>query len=109
MATMENTSTFIGTELKLNINIEPIGNVTMDDYDFEVDVYCSVKRVLTIKKSDAIRIDQNNYVILVDTAQTGAGELKCKITAYILDEDFKDAFRTEVVGLNTGITIIKQI
>ena len=47
MATIHD-SPFIGTELKLNINIEPMGSVTMDDYDFEVEVYCSIKRVLTI-------------------------------------------------------------
>lgn len=109
MATISYNNPFIGTELKLNINIEPMGDVTMDDYDFEVEVYCSIKRVLTIKKEDAIRIDENNYVILVDTALTGAGDLKCKVTAYIPDGDFGDALRTEVIGLNTGITIIKQI
>lgn len=100
---------FLGTELKLNINIEPIGDITMDDYDFFVDAYCSVKRIITVKKEDAIRIDENNYVILIDTALTGAGDLKCKITAHIPDEDFDDGFRTEVVGLTTGITIIKMV
>lgn len=33
MATI-NESPFIGTELKLNIHIEPIGDITMDDYNF---------------------------------------------------------------------------
>lgn len=109
MATMKNESPFIGTELKLNINIEPIGDITMDDYDFEVQVYCSIKRVVIIQKKDAVRVDSNNYIVLVDTTETGAGELKCKVTAHIPDADFSDGLRTEVVGINTGITIVKQI
>ena len=107
--TMQNNSPFLGTELKLNINIEPMDSITMDDYDFEVEVYCSVKRIVTVLKKDAIRIDENNYVILVDTMETGAGDLKCRVTAYIPDEDFDDGLRTEVVGIDTGINIIKQI
>ena len=31
---------FLGTELKLNVNIQPIGEITMDDYDFIVELYC---------------------------------------------------------------------
>lgn len=108
MASTINESPFIGTELKLNINIEPIGEVTMDDFDFEVEVYCSIKRVITIQKKDAIRVDQNNYMVLVDTSETGAGDLKCKVTAHIPDGDFNDGLRTEVVAVSTGITIIKQ-
>jgi hypothetical protein len=107
MATDNNI--FIGTELKLNINIEPMGEFTMDDYDWSVDVYCSAKRVVTIAKRDAIRIDENNYVLLVDTEELGAGDVKCKITAYIPDFDFPDTLRTEVSMIDTGINVIKTI
>lgn len=72
--TTETNNIFMGTELKLNINIEPIGEFTMDDYDWSVDVYCSTKRVLTIPKESAIKIDSNNYVLLVDTEELGAGD-----------------------------------
>lgn len=103
------TEIFLGTELKLNINIEPMGEFTMDDYDWLVDVYCSTKRVLTISKSSAIKIDSNNYVLLVDTEELGAGDVKCKITAYIPDFDFPDTLRTEVSMIDTGINVIKTI
>jgi hypothetical protein len=108
MAT-EISNIFIGTELKLNINIEPMGEVTMDDYDWFVEVYCSAKRIVVIKKQDAIRIDDNNYVVLVDSAELGAGELKCKIYAHIPDSDFEDNTRTEVSMISTGINIIKTL
>lgn len=100
---------FIGTEIKLNISIAPIGDVTMDDYDFYIEVYCSAKRAVMIQKSNTIRIDENNRIICVDTTSLGAGEIKCKITAYIPDADFPDNKRTEVVAINTGIQIIKSI
>lgn len=109
MAIMKNESPFIGTELKLNIHIEPIGDTTMDDYDFEVEVYCSPKRPIIIPKANAIRVDSDNYVVLVDTNIVGAGDLKCKVTAQVPDGDFSDQLRTEVVCIDTGINIIKAI
>lgn len=109
MAIMKNESPFIGTELKLNIHIEPIGEITMNDYDFEVEVYCSPKRPVMATKKDMIRIDSNNYVVLVDTNEVGAGELKCKVTAHIPDADFEDGFRTEIAAIDTGISIIKAL
>lgn len=99
----------LGTELKLNINIEPMEGFTMDDYDFVVDVYCSQKREQRIMKKDAIRVDEDNYLVRVDSASLGHGEIKAKITAYIPDGDFDDNVRTEVVFLATNISIIKNI
>ena len=109
MATRIRDTAFIGTELKININIQPIDNITMDDYEFTVEMYCSPKRTLTIKKADAIRADANNYIVCIDTEMIGAGDLKCKVTANIPDGDFPDMFRTEVVAIDTGISIIKSL
>lgn len=103
------SNVFLGTELKLNINIEPFAGVTMEDYDFEVEIYCSPKRTIVIPKEKAIKIDESNYVVLVDTNIVGAGDLKCKVTADVPDADFMDMIRTEVVAIDTGIKIIKAI
>lgn len=102
---------FFGTELKLNINIEPIDGMTMDDYDFEVEVIGGTfkRSSIVIKKDDAIKIDSNNYVLLVDTEELGVGDIKCKITAYIPDTDFADTLRTEVSLIDTGINVINTI
>lgn len=107
--TNKKTNIFIGTELKLNIHIEPIGSLSMSDYDWEADVYCSAKSVLNIKKEQAVQVDDNNYILLVDTEKLGAGRVKCKIAAYIPDEDFEDGIRNEVCGIDTGIDIVKNI
>lgn len=108
-ATNNKQQVLLGTELKININISEVGNLTMDDYDFSTEFYCSAKRVLTVKKENAIRLDENNYLFRVDTEEVGAGDLKCKVTAYIPDQDFDDGLRTEVVGVDTGINITKYI
>lgn len=102
---------FVGTELKLNISIEPMGSVTMDDYNFTVELICgSFKKTnLTIEKAQAKRVDSNNYIVCFDTSDIGTGRLKCRVTAYLPDDDFTDKKRTEVVEIETGIEIIKQL
>ena len=103
------TNVFLGTELKLNINITPMGDITMDDYDFIVELYCSPKRTIIVNKADAIRVDEDNYIVCVDTNLTGVGELKCKVTAQIPDPDFEDLLGTEIVAVDTGINIVKAL
>jgi hypothetical protein len=106
---MEETNVFLGTQLKLNLSIEPIGTLTMDDFDFSVELYCSAKRVFTVSKDKTLRVDENNYLILVDSEVLGQGELKCKVIAYVPDEDFDDSIRTEVLMFDTGIRITKNL
>lgn len=95
----------IGTELKINLNIDPVGAFTMDSYDWEAEVF-SCGEALHIDKSEAIRVDDSNYMLLIDTNKTGAGTLKCKVTARIPDSDFPDMYRTEVNTINTGVEIV---
>lgn len=98
---------YLGTELKLKIYVEPIDNITLDRCDFTVECFCSPKQSITIHKSDAIRIDKDNYVVLVDTNAIGVGTLRCKLIAQVPDADFDDLKRTDVSLINTGINIIK--
>lgn len=105
---MTNNKCHIGTEMKLNISVDPIGSTTMDDYDFVAEVFCSPSKVITVPKGEAIRVDANNYVVLVDTTILGVGKVKVKLTAAIPDEDFSDGFRTEIAVIDTGINIVKS-
>ena len=99
---------FLGTELKLNINIEPTVGFYMKDYDFVVELYCNALRPkkVVINKEAAREVDESNYVVCVDTNELGVGKLVCKVIAYVPDGDFKDGKRTEVAKLNTGIEIV---
>lgn len=109
---------YLGTELKLNLNIEKMGSETMSSYDFDVDLYCSPSKVFSIYKSDNLdkntgdlylKVDDNNYYLFVETNAIGLGKLKCKVTAYVNDEHFPDGIRTEVVEIDTGIEIVKGL
>ena len=114
MAMKNNKTVHIPTELKLKVGIEPMGGLHMSQYDFEIEAYCNKKSVATSsKKGDvltnlvAIDGDEDNYIALIDTSVTGAGNLKCRIVAYIPDTDFSDGLRTEVVVIDTGIPIVE--
>lgn len=101
---------FIGTELKLNLYFEPLGNTKMRDYEFKVEAYCTTPEAgITLKQEDIKIIDDNNCNVLINTTEVGIGTLKIKITADIPDLDFKDQERTEVVCVNTGIKIVEDL
>lgn len=97
---------YYGTELKLNVSIEPIGGYSMDDYDFDVEFYCYSNRKVMLNKSALIKDDSNNYLAIVDTKNLGTGALKCRVTAQIPDADCNDGIRTEVLVLDTGIQVM---
>lgn len=95
----------IGTEKKLVVSIEPIDNISMDDYDFKVEVYTK-GRPITITKEQSVRKDKDNYAICVDTSKLGKGRMMVKVIAYIPDADFDDMLRTEIVIIDTNIDIV---
>jgi hypothetical protein len=97
----------LGTELKLNIHIAPLDGMTLDSYDYTTEVYCTPNQRIVVAKKDTIRVDNENYIVRVDTNIIGVGRLVCRIIAQIPDGDFTDGYRTEVVALSTNINIIK--
>lgn len=112
MAMKNHNTVYLGTELKLKVNIEPMDGYHMDAYDFEVEAFCNDKSVATASKKDGVltnlvRHDEDNYLALIDTSIIGVGKLKCRVVAYLKDTDFSDGLRTEVVVMDTGITIVK--
>jgi hypothetical protein len=104
---METIKVCAGTEVKLNIYNLPIGDLTMDDYSFEIEAYTPRgRRSLVFTKDQAIRVDENNYLVVIDTAMIGPGELWCRQTAQIPDNDLPDGFRKEVDAQFTGVVIV---
>lgn len=137
---------FLGTELKLSINIGGSENDSpippMGEFSFKVEVFCTSKKTLIAKyncnngylisdnttsginiiySTDATsdKIDSTSFILLIDTESLGVGGVKCKVTAYLPDSDFKadnnnasnlkNNYRTEVSIVDTGITIKKSI
>lgn len=95
-----------GTEFKLNVNMTPIDGHHMADVGWEAMVFTETSyRSITISKNDAIKVDEDNYIIKVDSAVCGAGRYFVTLTAYIPDQDFEDGLRTEKRTMFTGVTI----
>lgn len=98
-----------GTEIKLNVHAEPIGDVHMEDYAFTVEVYTSPTKSIALRKEDLIYDDKDNYIVCLDSSKLGVGRLKCKLTAQIPDGDFNDSLRTEIAVIDTGIDIVRNV
>lgn len=97
----------IGTELKINVHVEPIDGFHMSDYDFTCRFYIYTNRYVELKKSEMIRVDDDNYIACIDSSKLGAGLVMMRITALIPDDDFPDGLRTEVETVDTKVTIRK--
>lgn len=97
----------VGTEFKVNIGMQPIGETHLSGCDFNVVFYTNGLKEHTVEKAEMIKVDDDNYLALVDSKKTGSGELRARVFVYLPDADFEDGFRTEVVDLSTGIVISK--
>lgn len=99
----------LGTEIKINIHIEPIDKLHMSGYDFECAFYAHSNKKVIIPKSKMKKVDDDNYLAIIETADVlriGRGRINVEITAYIPDGDFPDGLRTEKLVLCTDITTI---
>lgn len=90
---------FFGTELELELYLQPMGGLTSDDYDFVVEVYCFPKRTVTYTKSELTRKDSDRWGFILDTAEIGVGPVNIKVTAQIPNAMCKDGYRKEVAYL----------
>lgn len=89
----------LGTEIKINVHVEPIDGFHMADYDFKCQFYVYTNRFILLNKADMKEIDKDNYLAIItsDSAlKIGRGVVKLKFTAYIPDADFPDGLRTEI-------------
>lgn len=106
---MENyDKVFLGTEVKLNLTIDPIGENHMSEYDWEVTAWTNSRKHQNITSKDAYFYPgkPDSAIIEIDTAKLGIGQIKLKVTAKIPDVQSSGGCRTEVVILNTNIIIV---
>lgn len=104
-----NNVSILGTELKINVHIEPIDGVSMANYDFECEFYASSKKKsVIIPKKNMKRVDNDNFIAVItqdNALLIGRGSVMLRLTAHIPDSDFPDGARTEIVEVCTGVTI----
>jgi hypothetical protein len=96
----------LGTELKLNVNADLGNGLHLSDVDFTARFYSSFGKSITIDKKDMKKLDDDNYIAVVDSKKVGTGEYWMKLTAQIPDEDCEDGYRTEVVTVSAGVKLI---
>lgn len=96
----------LGTELKINVHVEPIDGLHMSDYDFECVFFVYKNRPLVVKKNEMTKVDEDNYIAKVDSAKVGTGNLMMKFVADIPDSDMNDGLRKEVELVDLNIPII---
>lgn len=99
----------LGTELKINVHVEPIDGLHMSDYEFECAFYVYTNKKIVISKSEMKKVDNDNYIAFIDSANAlivGRGTINMEITAYIPDNDFNDRIRTEKAVVCTGVVIV---
>lgn len=99
----------IGSELKINVNVKPIGNIHLSQCDFDCMFFITPSKAVTLNKSELLRVDDDNYIARIDSNELGIGTIKMNINIRIPDSDFPDGYRTEIETVCTSITIKKPI
>lgn len=95
-----------GSEFKINISMDPVDGSSMSDVIFKCTFICGDKK-LTVDKEDMIPVDDNNYVVPLNSQKLGVGTITIKYEVDIPDDDFDDGYRHEIAIVNTGISIIQ--
>ena len=104
---METLPPSVGTKIKLNVHADVGSGLHLSDVEFECMFYTNNARhrFLTVKKSEMVKVDNDNYIAVVDTAAVGAGGYMMKFSAYVPDGDCEGGYRLEVVRVDTGIPV----
>lgn len=84
--------------------MNPIGISNLRDTRWYVKV--RARQEITIEKKNAICIDKDTYDIFVDTNLIGKGEIKMRLYIDIIDSDYGEGLRPQVVDYTTGDSVI---
>lgn len=103
---MKSDEIILGSTVKLNVHLEPMGDLHMEDYDFTCYVYTPCGNTVTIPKKDAIKVDEDNYMVVVDSLRVGEGKLFNRVIADIPDTDCPNSIRREILVLDCNCKIV---
>lgn len=110
---------YIGSEVKINVNIEPLKanigkdderDITMAEYDFSCEFFTNDNHKIPVTKAEMLPYDENNYIAKLDTTElVYEGYIKVLVTAHIPDDDFADGLRTEKILIITDQYIYNEL
>jgi hypothetical protein len=75
----------------------------MDDVDFTCTFYIYTDKAKSFTKSNMTRVSDNNYTVVVDTSDMGAGSIK-----YIINVILPDG-RREIIKGTTSESIVNGL
>lgn len=104
---MADRSPITGTEFKILVRIEPVGGIHMKDMRVSCVFYTRMDVPFAVSKDEMIYVDDDSYIALVDTYGMSSGVLRNRITCEVPDLDFDDGYRTEIVDVETGVTLYR--
>lgn len=98
---------YIPADFSVAINAEPLSGLTMDEYDFDVEIYSRTRtRSVKFKKSQLKRKGENSYVAPIGSAVIGAGIVNVRMIARIPDDDYDGGMREDVAEYKTDIECV---
>lgn len=89
---------FVGTELKIVVNLECEG-FSVDTDPWKVTFRRGSSKEIVCSRGENTVFDGENWICLVDTAKLGAGIYKVIGEVDVPDPDFEDGYRHEVYVL----------
>ena len=98
-----------GSDIKMNVSIEPISGLSMSGYEFECAFFIYDNRKVVVTKKQMEKVDDDNYIASIygDSARIlGRGRLMVEVTAHVPDGVFPSGFRTEKAVVWTGETVV---
>ena len=98
----------LGSDVKIAFTADLPDDLKLSDIDFTGKVInADTNTDVDFTKADCIMVDEGtDYVVLVDTEETGVGTLMLKLTIHIPDTDFHRGYRKEVININPKVRVI---
>ena len=87
---------YLGEDVKIGFHIKPIDGMTLDDFDWSIQLWCNSNNIKTLHKSDTISKGDGKYAVCINTEDYGVGVLQFKMDANVVDVDFKNKLRKQI-------------
>lgn len=88
----------------MTVNMEPIGEYHLADIDWRVEYFASLGSSI-IKNTEATKVDEDTYIVTVDTGATGPGELRGILYALVPDER---GYKELLLPFSTGEEVVSK-
>lgn len=97
-----------GSQVKVLVTAELDEGWHLSDVDFSVSIYNEddPEKAHLFTKSNCIKVNDDNYVVLVDTTELGIGTYAGRLMVFIPDTDYPGGTRTEITHLDTDVRVI---